>query len=351
MKNDRQYYFSFIFLCVISIQLSILAQTATPTPEVNSVNVPLEDQKSERELIHSGDLIDVDVVGSTEYDWRGTLTPEGFLSGINFTGNPIYALCQTEESVALTIITSYGKILREPKVVVKILDRSNRPVSVLYGAVKKNQRFQIKRPVWLNELIIVSGGFTDKVSGEIQILRPPNINCEKETSKPLESPAASVEKTEKITQANRTDETRYINIKISDLLSGKKEANPQILSGDVITVLEAKPVYVIGGVGTPKQIPLRTQITLSRAIDSAGGLTKGADAKKIIIFRKIGETKIIEADLDKIKANQAEDIILQAFDIVEVTQTGREKRKFPPIINVNDLSGKVAGNLPLRIVD
>ncbi len=351
MKNERRYYFSFIFLCVISFQISILAQTAAPTPETNSENVTLEAQKSEEELIHSGDLVDVDVIGSTEYDWRGTLTPEGFLSGINFTGNPIYALCQAEESIAAKIAVSYGKILREPRVVVKILDRSNRPVSVLYGAVKKNQRFQIKRPVWLNELIIVSGGFTDKVSGEIQILRPPNINCEKETSKPIESPDGSVEKTEKVSQTDKTDETQYINIKITDLLSGKKEANPQILSGDVITVLEAKPIYVIGGVGTPKQIPLRTKITLSRAIDSAGGLSKGADAKKITIFRKSGETKIIEADLDKIKANQAEDIVLQAFDIVEVTQTGREKRKFPPIINVSDLNGKTAGNLPLRIVD
>ncbi len=351
MKNNKRwYYFSFIFHFVFVFQISVFAQTTTPSKE-NLENVR-EPQKSEQELMHSGDLIDVDVIGSTEYDWRGTLNPEGFLSGINFTGNPIYALCQTEESVAAKIAASYAKILREPKVVVKILDRSNRPVSILYGAVKKNQRFQIKRPVWLNELIIVSGGFTDKVSGEIQILRPPNSNCEKEKLKPIESSGAvPVEKDEKIAQTSKSDETQYINIKISDLLSGKKEANPQILSGDIITVLEAKPIYVIGGVGTPKQIPLRTQITLSRAIDSAGGLAKGADAKKVTIFRKTAEPKIIEADLEKIKANQAEDIILQAFDIVEVTETGHEKRKFPPIINANDLGQKTAGNLPLRVVD
>ncbi|MDM7924023.1 MAG: hypothetical protein QUS14_17160 [Pyrinomonadaceae bacterium] len=33
------------------------------------------------ELIHYGDLIDIDVVGSFEYDWRGTLTQEGFIDG------------------------------------------------------------------------------------------------------------------------------------------------------------------------------------------------------------------------------------------------------------------------------
>ena len=33
---------------------------------------------SRPDLIHFGDVIDVDVVGSLEFDWRGGLTPEGF---------------------------------------------------------------------------------------------------------------------------------------------------------------------------------------------------------------------------------------------------------------------------------
>jgi protein involved in polysaccharide export with SLBB domain len=76
----------------------------------------------------------------------------------------------------------------------------------------------------------------------------------------------------------------YINIKISDLLRGKKEANPQILSGDIITVVEAEPIYVTGGVVNPKQIASRAQITLSRAVASAGGLTKNANAGKVTVF-------------------------------------------------------------------
>lgn len=346
MKNIRRYCFLYIFLSAFFSPDKVVAQIPAPTaPEISSTAAPV----AEENLIHLSDLIDVDVVGSTEFDWRGTLSPEGFLSGINFTGAPVYALCQPEETVASKIAESYAKILRSPKVVVKILDRSNRPVSVLYGAVKKNQRFQIKRSVLLSELIILSGGFTDQVSGEIQIYRPQNLNC---LNQSVETPEKPVEPTGKknVAPAAQNAANDYINIKISDLLSGKSQFNPQILSGDIITVSEAKPVYVTGGVASPKQIPVRSQITLSRAIDSAGGLTKGAG--EIRIFRRTGiEISTIVANLDKIKAGQAEDIVLQAFDVVEITQNGREKRKFPPVIKEYIENQRQTDKLPLQIIE
>ncbi|MDQ3179811.1 MAG: SLBB domain-containing protein, partial [Acidobacteriota bacterium] len=345
---ESKYRFSYIFLCIIFLQGLLPAQT--PTPENISENSPTEIAKTEANLIHSGDLIEVDVIGSTEYDWRGTLNPEGYLNGLDFIENPIYALCRNEEAVAADVAKGYSKLLRNPQVEVRILDRSNRPQTILYGAVKIPQRFQIKRPVSLNELIVISGGFTDKVSGEIQIFRQQNLNCfhivtEKNTT------TAETEKTaEKFVTASQVNVSNFINIKISDLLAGKKESNPQILDGDIVTILEAQPIYIIGGVEHPKQISSRLQVTLTRVIDSAGGLTKNADSKKITIFRREGnETKIIEANLDKIEAKQADDINLQAFDIVEVTQNGREKRKFPPILKVIDTTEKNTEKLPLRI--
>ncbi len=347
---ESKYYISYIFLCIFCLQSLFFAQT--PTPENVSANSPAEIAKIEAGLIHLGDLIEVDVIGSTEYDWRGTLNPEGFLNGIDFVDNPVYALCRSEETVAADVAKGYSKLLRNPQVAVRILDRSNRPQAILYGAIKTPQRFQIKRPISLGELIVVSGGFTDKVSGEIQIFRQQNLNCFQVGSEKNPPTAETEINAEKFVTASQANGSNYINIKISDLLTGKKESNPQILDGDIITVLEAQPIYLIGGVTNPKQISSRSQITLSRAIDSAGGLTKNADSKKITIFRREGnETKIIEADLDKIKAKQADDINLQAFDIIEVEQNGREKRKFPPILKVVGTTEKNAEKLPLRIID
>jgi protein involved in polysaccharide export with SLBB domain len=351
MKSRKFYLFSYILLCVILRQSSISAQT--PTPEIVPAENSSEIAKTDVNLIHFGDLVDVDVIGSIEYDWRGTLDPEGFLDGIDYAENPIYALCRSEEKIAEEVGKAYAKILRDPKVVVKILDRSNRPLSFLYGAIKTPQRFQIRRPIFLNELLVVSGGLTERASGEIQIFRPQKLNCPPETeNKSLISGSKGENRGRFVTASQSEATTNYINIKISDLLGGKKEANPRILSGDVVTVLEAESIYVIGGVQNPKQISSRAQITLTRAVAAAGGASKNADIKKVTIYRReAGETKIIEADLENIKVGEAEDLILRAFDIVEVAQTGREKLKFPPVLKIAESNEKKPSNLPLRVID
>ncbi len=87
MKNRSLYYFSYIFLCVIFGRGLISAQS--PTPEPVSENQANRTTVSEENLIHIGDFIDVDVVGSLEYDWRGVLTNEGYLSFVNYSENPI----------------------------------------------------------------------------------------------------------------------------------------------------------------------------------------------------------------------------------------------------------------------
>lgn len=353
MKSRKFYQISSLLLCILFLQSSSSAQTPTPTPELVAANTDIpEIPETPANLVHFGDLIDVDVVGSLEYDWRGTLNPEGFLNGIDFTENPVFALCRSEQEIAAEVARAYAKILREPKVVVRILDRSNRPLAFLYGAVKTPQRFQIKRPIYLNELIIVSGGLTEKASGEIQIFRSKNLNCQQDLEKKSVLANGDGEKHERFVEASQDNGANKINIRISDLLTGKKEANPQILSGDIVTVLEAESIYVVGGVANPKQISSRSQITLSRAVASAGGVMKTADQKKITIFRReAGETKIIEADLEKIKLGEAEDLILRAFDIVEVAQTGRERNKFSPVLKLAEPDGKNTAALPLRIID
>jgi protein involved in polysaccharide export with SLBB domain len=337
-----------IFLCIFFSQSQIFAQTPVPTatPEIKNQS------DAELNLIHLGDLIDVDVLGSFEYDWRGTLTPEGFLNGLDSLENPVFGLCRSEEDVAREIAKSYSKFLRDPQVVVKILDRSNRPNSTLFGAVKTPQRFQIKRTVFLNELIILAGGFTEKASGEIQIFRPASLSCGEIVPPQNQTTETDNKSRERFISARQDNGSQFIDIRITDLLSGKKEANVQILAGDIVTVLEAQPIYVIGGVTTPRQIATRSQMTVSRAIAGAGGLAKNADATKITIFRRArNETKIIETDLDKIKAKLTEDIVLQAFDIVEVSQKGSDKRKYPPIVKIDDIGVENSTKLPLLIID
>lgn len=335
VKEMNVHFYSFIFLCLFLFAVKGFSQTPDSTP------VPGE-TRSSADLIHFGDLIEIDVIGSFEFDWRGGLGPEGFLYGFDKVEAEIYGLCKSEAELSALLEPEYAKTLNHPKVVVRILDRSNRAVAFLDGAIKFPQRFQIKRPVNLNELLILSGGLTDNASGEISIFRPQNLNCQASVPVPAEQ----------FVNASSESGPNILRIKISDLLRGLKEANPQILSGDIITVVEAFPIYVIGGVNAPKQISSRSQMTLTRAIATAGGLAKEAEGSSATIFRREGnESRVIEADLEKIRAGTAADPILKAFDIIEVPQKGRPKRKFPPVIDKRIGPGNANGKLPLRIID
>lgn len=327
-------FYSICVIFFISISPAIYAQ------EKSSQNKPAKN------LIYFGDLIDVDILGSTEFDWRGTLNPEGFLDAIDFIEEPVYALCRSEEAIAADVAKGFSKFLRNPQVVVKILDRSGRAVSYLYGAVKSPQRFQIERPVRLNELLIIAGGIDEKASGEIQIIRTNRLNCGNGEPDNAESTG-----TVNIPVNQKEIGTKTFNINISDLIKGKGEANPVILNGDIITVAEAEPIYVTGGVANPRKINARSQMTVSKAIASAGGFTKNADLTNIVIYRRRkSESQIIEVDFEKIKANPSEDIVLQKFDIIEVAEKGSAKRKFSPVIKVFE-SGIKPLELPLRIIE
>ena len=298
-------------------------------------------QSDQANLVHFGDLLEVDVIGSYEYDWRGSLTPDGYLDGLDTIENQIYGLCQSEDALSAAVQKELAKTLRDPKVAVRILDRSNRAVAYLSGAVRSPKRFQIKRNVRLNELLVLSGGITDRSSGEISIFRPANLNCT-ESRRSTEG---------QFVKASQPGGAQTFNIKISDILRGDPAANPEILSGDIVTVSEAMPVYVIGGVNVPQQISLRNQLTLSRAIATAGGLAKEGNSPITIFRREDRETRLIKADLEKIAAGQDEDPVLKPFDIVDVPQKGKPKRVRPPVIDKGIPMSSTLRALPLRIVD
>ena len=300
-------------------------------------NSPTPEPSRQRSLVHYGDLIDVDVLGGYEFDWRGTITSEGNLDGLQTFDEPVYALCRTEKEIAFDVAKAYSKILRDPKVEVRIIDRSNRALARVDGAVRTPTRFSIRREVSLRELIVMSGGFVSGASGEINIIRPANLSCDKPSDD---------------SGAGRDNRSTALNIKISELLSGKSSFNPIILSGDIVTVSRAHPVYVIGAVSNPGAIFATTELTVSRAIATAGGLTDEASGETVAIFRRTAsEMSKIELDLTRIKRGEVEDITLRSFDIIDVPAKGGAKRLYPPAPAASGIQEINWTQMPLKIVD
>ena len=329
-RRSCDFYFNAAPAAVACLLLFVLLGAGSSEGQIR-FGGPDERFISDIDRVHQGDTIEVDVVGSFEYDWRGGLNPEGFLDGNERMAEPIFARCKSTAVLANAIAEQYGKVLRDPVVEVRIIDRNGRALSQIEGAVRTPIRLRIKRDVYLNEVIVLAGGFTDVVGGEIAIFRPEGASCEGAGTGTLpDGPVSNV-------------------IKLSALLSGADRSNPKVLPGDLVTVVMSLPVYVIGGVGAPQKISSREGITLSRAIDTAGGVAKGTRTNEIYIYRRVdGQTTVIVADLDKIRSGGVPDPQLMANDIVEVPLRRDAKREFAPVLELREPG---SSQMPLRVIE
>jgi polysaccharide export outer membrane protein len=273
----------------------------------------MDTQGIKRYLLGPGDTLDVRVFGQPDLNWQGEVEADGNITSLPFIETPIRAQCRTDKEVQREVIAAYSKFLRKPQISVRVTGRNSRLPAMIFGAVPAPTRVQMYRPVRLYEAIVVSGGYTERAIGDIQILHTVPIMCPEpgDADEPLVTPDGLSANAIKI-------------YKIGDLLAGKPEANPIIRPGDVVTVMESKPVYITGSVIAPQAVLLREGLTLSKALAMLGGLTPTAKATDIRIYRsKLGspEQTVIRADLNAIKKKKQEDVLLEAYDIVEVPKT------------------------------
>ena len=301
------------FLCSVAL----LAHAQEPQQQSSAPPVPaqspgLDIQGIKSYLLGPGDVIDVRVFGQPELSSSVQVDSEGNLSALPFIEKPIPAKCRTDKDVQKDITVAYAKFINNPQVSVRISERNSRQPATVFGAVRQPTRVEMKRRVRLNELMAVSGGFTERASGTIQILH----------TEPLMCPEPGEE-----AEAAPIDGTRIplAIVKISDLRSGKIEANPIIRPGDYVLVTEAEPVYITGSVMSPGGIYLRDQLMLSRALAMVGGARKEAKLNEVRIYRQIpgsANQELITVDVAAIRKNQKPDVLLQAYDVIEVPEAG-----------------------------
>jgi protein involved in polysaccharide export with SLBB domain len=286
-----------------------------------------------------GDTLDVIVARRPELSWRGQVTSGGEIPALPYLKNPIRALCRTEQELAALIASAYAELIRNPSITVRVVERTSRP-AILFGAVRTPQRFQLQRDVSLNELLFLSGGVTDRASGDIQVFTPEAISC---PDAPPEGEGAETKSPLKV-------------IRLVDLMAGKDGTNPLIHPGDIVTVMVAEPVYLTGGVVSPQGINFREQLTLARAIATVGGLSSNARASEIRIYRrqeKLTEPLIIKADYNAIRNQKQPDIPLKAYDIIEVPQSSFTggRRTWQSAAQEIITDEKLSGALPLRVIN
>jgi len=315
MKTTKSLHLVIAFVCMFAG--SVYAQESQPQPQQTSAppasqSSSLDIQGIKTYLLGPGDVVDVRVFGQPELSSTAQVDGDGNLSALPFLETPIRAKCRTDKEVQKDIQLAYAKFINNPQVSVRIAERNSRQPATVFGAVRQASRVEMKRKVRLNELMAVSGGFTERAAGTIQILHTEPLMCPEAGE---EAEAAPIDGTKIPLQI----------VRIADLRTGKPEANPYIRPGDYVLVTEAEPVYITGAVMSPGGLFLRDQLTLSRALAMVGGVRKEAKLNDVVIYRQIpGSIKqeTIHIDVAAIKKNQKEDFILQPYDIIEVNESG-----------------------------
>jgi polysaccharide biosynthesis/export protein len=346
MKTKQSLLLVVAFVCVLAG--SVYAQESQPQQSSAPPPSPgLDIQGIKTYLLGPGDVVDVRVFGQPELSSTVQVDGDGNLSSLAFLETPIRAKCRTDKDVQKDIALAYSKFINNPQVSVRISERNSRQPATVFGAVRQPTRVEMKRRVRLNELMAVSGGFTERAAGTIQILH----------TEPLMCPEPGEE-----AEAAPIDGTRIPLriVKISDLRAGLAEANPVIRPGDYVLVTEAEPVYITGAVMSPGGLYLRDQLTLSRALAMVGGARKEAKLSDVTVYRQVpGSTKqeILKVDVAAIKKNQKPDFVLQPYDTIEVPEAGIFSSSRIGQTLVSALSGGITGAvstttsvLPTRII-
>ncbi|HEV2835781.1 MAG TPA: polysaccharide biosynthesis/export family protein [Pyrinomonadaceae bacterium] len=303
---------SIVCACIVA-GLGQAQEPQTPASTPNTSQSPLDIQGSRTYLLGPGDVLDIRVFGQPDLSTSAAqIDSDGNLSSLPFLETPIPAKCRTDKQVQKDIAAAYAKFINNPQVSVRIAERNSRQPATVFGAVRQSSRVEMKRKVRLNELIAVSGGFTERASGTIQVLHTEPVMCpepgEEEDAKPIDGTRIPLQ-----------------IIKIAELRSGNIAANPVIRPGDYVLVTEAEPVYITGAVASPNGVYLRDQLTITRALAMVGGARKEAKLTEVRIFRQVPGTikqEILTVDVAAIKKNQKPDFLLQAYDVIEVPEAG-----------------------------
>jgi polysaccharide biosynthesis/export protein len=258
-------------------------------------------------LIGGGDVLDIRVFGRPQLTREAVRVDTRGMIRMPLIEEEIQASCRTEAALAQYISARYLRYVRRPQVDVFIREYNSQPVAVV-GAVDKPGRFQLQRQVRLLELLTFSGGPTEKAGRTVQIAHAENsLSC-------------AVDKAENATGLNVYE--------LSEVLAGHNEANPFVRPGDVVSVLEADQVFVVGNVYRPSSIPIKEPLTVSRAVAMSGGVLPYTKKDRVRIIRqpldKTPQQEMI-VDLNAIEKKHAEDIVLQPNDIIDVPVSGSKR--------------------------
>src|SRR5215204_3309322 len=261
-------------------------------------------------LIGPGDVITIKVLGEAEFGVDAVTVDENGKIQIPYSDG-IMAKCQTEKGLRDQVVKVYSRLIRNPQVSVYVKERNSRPPATVYGEIRQPQRVTLTRKATLQDLLAFSGGPTDKASGMVQVTRTQPLLCSEGTD----------------------DDWKTFSSNGSNLpsrlysLRSLRDTNPVIYPGDLVYVLEASKIYVVGEVMRSGELLIpEGGLPLTQAIAMSSGTSRQAKTKEIKVYRRkqgSSQPEVIAVNFEAIKQGKQKDMLLEPLDIIEV---GKSKK-------------------------
>jgi polysaccharide export outer membrane protein len=208
--------------------------------------------------------------------------------------------------------------LVHPTVNVLVAEHEARRVTVL-GAVATPGTFHLQdNSTTLIDVLALAGGPSEKAGSEVYVVHAPLP----ERDGAVALPAAATR-----TAADGDPGLNIVKVDLRDLIErGDMSVNCVLEDGDVVQVPAAPQIFVMGEVRLGGAFPLRTDITLLRAIALAGGLKPEATPSATVLIRSTARGRVtIPIDLNEVGAGSEKDLLMQADDVLVVNQSSGEK--------------------------
>ncbi len=343
--------FLILFVAALVVMPTLVAGQSQPQSQGNVADFQpgssssMDNQGVRRYRVGPGDILDIRVFGQPDLNGQYEVDEDGNISSLPFIEDPVPARCRNEKDIQKAITDAYSKYILKPRVSVRIMERRSRQPAVVFGAVRMPSRVAMNRRVRLHEILVTAGGVTQNASGTIDVLHTEPEMCPENDDAVVALPTVAAN------HSKESDIGKIESYKIAEMKTGAVESDPYIRPGDYVIVNEGEPVFITGAVIQPRELVIKDQLTLGRAIAMAGGAQKLAKTSEVHIYRKkdgkIGSDDL-KYDYDAIRKGKQPDVLLQAYDIVDVRTVGTLAPKSLVEILRNVGTGTL-GVLPMRL--
>jgi polysaccharide export outer membrane protein len=241
-----------------------------------------------------GDVLELEVFGNEDLTRSPTVQTDGTITLPLLGEVPVAGLSVPEIKQKLTALLAKDYLVN-PQVEVRVKEYQSQSVTVI-GEVNTPGRKPLRGRTRLIDVLVESGGFTPRASGEIVITR-------------LEGGFEGGEKTLQLRfgpgPATLQDQ---INLEIP------------LKNGDIISAGQKQTVAVEGEVTRPGRYTIEADLTVSAAISLAGGLTRfgGSKVKLRRVDAASGKVQIVQVDLKAIRKGKKPDPPVMANDVISV---------------------------------